>query len=164
MINNTRTGHFGVYYSRVMFIMGLINIRLLNMSIINKIPNIRKEILTKVVLKVLENNYSALGPTWVKYQMDWLNDIYGSFNNLDKFLIIIYLFKNKLDFYSKNFIKLSYEQYYSKTSVALGKFNTIEISRNFDISKESARRKLFEIENEGVIKREGGNIIIYYNY
>ena len=58
-------------------------------------------------------------------------------------MIVIYLIRKTLDFYSKNFIKLSYEEYYSKKSIALGKFNTIKISRNFDIPKESARRKLF---------------------
>jgi len=160
MINNTRMGHFGVYYSRVMFIMGLINIRLLNMSIINKIPNIRKEILTKVVLNALENNYSALGPTWVKYQMDWLNDIYGSFNNLDKFLIIIYLFKNKLDFYSKNFIKLTYDECYEANVVEIAEFNVSEISKALNIPKESARRNIIELEGAGVISRTKKKIII----
>ena len=129
-----------------------------------KIPDIAKQIYSEDVLNVFENNYPIIGTLWVKHQMDWSNRVYSMFKDHTKGMIVIYLIRKTLDFYSKNFIKLSYEEYYSKKSIALGKFNTIEISRNFDIPKESARRKLFEIENEGVIKREGGNIIIYYNY
>jgi len=125
-----------------------------------KIPDIAKQIYSEDVLNVLENNYPIIGTLWVKHQMDWSNRIYSMFKDHDKGMIVIYLIRKTLDFYSKNFIKLSYEQYYSKTSVALGKFNTIEISKNLDIPKESARRKLFELENQGVIKRDGENIII----
>ena len=125
-----------------------------------KIPDIAKQIYSEDVLNVFENNYPIIGTLWVKHQMDWSNRVYSMFKDHTKGMIVIYLIRKTLDFYSKNFIKLSYEQYYSKTSVALGKFNTIEISKNLAIPKESARRKLFELENQGVIKRDRENIII----
>ena len=59
----------------------------------NKIPDIKKEINKDDLLGLLESNYSSLGPVWVSNQMEWMNGIYASFNNHDKFLIVIYLLK-----------------------------------------------------------------------
>ena len=119
-----------------------------------------KQINREDVLRVLENNYSIIGPIWITYQMDWKNSIYASYKDHDKFLIIAYLIKKTLDFYSKNFIKLSYDQFYSQGNVEIEKFNVIELAKNNHIPKESARRKVIELEKMGVIKRNKTNIII----
>ena len=58
-----------------------------------KIPDISKQIYKKDIFNILENKYSTLGPLWVSNQMEWMNGIYASFKNHDKFLIIIYLIK-----------------------------------------------------------------------
>ena len=95
-----------------------------------------KQIYHKDILRVLENNYSIIGPIWLQHQMDWKNSNYASYKDHDKFLIIIYLIKKTLDVYSKNFVNLSYDQLYSQDSVKVEKFNVIEIARNNNIPKE----------------------------
>jgi len=125
-----------------------------------KIPDISKQIYKEDIQSVLEKRYSILGPMWVSQQMEWCNTIYASFKDHDKFLILIYLVKKTLDFYSRNFIKLSYDEFYSKNIVEIEKFSMSEISENLNIPKESARRKLYELEKEGVIKKDKKKITI----
>ena len=124
------------------------------------IPDINKQIYKEDVLNVLESKYSVIGPMWVSHQMEWMNGVYASFKDHDKFMIIIFLIKKTLDFYSRNFIKLTYEEFYSRDTVQIEKFTISEISQNLNIPKESARRKIFELENEGAIKIVNKKFII----
>ncbi len=119
-----------------------------------------KQINYKDILRVLEDNYSVIGPIWLNHQVDWINSNYASYKDHDKFLIIIYLIKKTLDLYSKNSVKLSYDQLYSQDSVEIKKFNVIEVAKNNNIPKESARRKIIELEKMGTIKRNKANIIV----
>jgi len=121
---------------------------------------ISKQIYKEEILNVLDKKYSTLGPMWVNQQMEWQNTIYESFKDHDKYLILIFLIKKALDFYSRNFIKLSYEEFYSKNAIEIEKFNISEVSKALNIPKESARRKVFELENEGIIRRTNNRIII----
>ena len=116
------------------------------------IPDISKQIYKDDLLSVLEKKYSSLGPMWVTQQMEWNNGIYASFKDHDKFLIIIFLVKKTLDFYSRNFTKLTYDEFYSKDTVEIEKFTISEISKTLSIPKESTRRKVLELEELGVIK------------
>ena len=124
------------------------------------IPDINKQIYKEDVLSVLESKYSVMGPMWVNYQMEWMNGVYASFKDHDKFLIIIFLIKKTLDFYSRNFTKLTYEEFYSRDTVEIEKFTLSEISQTLNIPKESTRRKIFELEKEGAIKKVKKKLII----
>ena len=124
------------------------------------IPDVNKQIYKEDVLSVIDNKYSTLGPIWVNHQMEWLNGVYGSFKDPDKFLIIIFLIKKTLDFYSRNFTKLTFDQFYSKDTIEIEKFNIAEISKALNIPKESARRKILELEEVGAIRKFKKKIII----
>ena len=82
-------------------------------------PNISKRIYKEELLGVLERKYSTLGPMWVNYQMEGMCGIYASDKDHNKFLIVIYLVKKTLDFYSRHFTKLNYEEFYSKDTVEI---------------------------------------------
>ena len=125
-----------------------------------KIPDISKQIYKEDILGVMESRYSTLGSAWVSHQMSWLNRIYSSYKDHNKFLIVIFLIKKTLDFYSRNFTKLSYEEFYSKDTVEIEKFTVAKISRLLDIPKETTRRKLLELENEDVIKEIKKKLIL----
>ena len=116
------------------------------------IPDISEQIYKEDMLTVIENRYSTLGPMWVTHQLEWNNGVYASFKDHDKFLIVIFLINKTLNFYSTNFIKLSYFEFYSKNTVEIEKFSISEISQVLNIPKESARRKVLELEKEGIIK------------
>ena len=124
------------------------------------IPDISKQIYKEEIFKVMEKKYSTVGSVWVSHQMDWCNGVYDSFKDHDKFLIVISLVKKTLDFYSRNYIKLTYDDFYSKDIVEIEKFSIAEISIALDIPKESARRKILELVKEGVIRKNRKKIII----
>ena len=124
------------------------------------IPEISNQVFNEDLSKILVKNYHIIGPIWVTHQSEWFNSIYASFKNHDKFLILIYLIKKTLDFYSRNFIKLSYNEFYSKDKVEIEKFSVSEISKNISIPKESARRKLIELEKSNAILRYSKKIVI----
>ena len=130
------------------------------MIIKDKIPDITKEIKKEELLDILVTEYSKLGPIWVKTQLQWMDDVYRTFKDHDKFLIIIYLIKKTLDFYSRSFVKLTYDRFYQNDSLEIGEFNITEISKELNIPKETARRKINELENLGTIKRIKKKIII----
>ena len=126
----------------------------------SNIPDISKQIYAEDTLGVLEKKYSTMGPMWINQQMEWMNTTYASFKDHDKFLILIFLVKKTLDFYSRNFIKLSFDEFYSQETVQIEKFSIAEISTELNIPKESSRRKVKELENEGVIKKIQNRIVI----
>ena len=129
-----------------------------------KIPDISKQIYKEDVLHTIESRYSIIGPLWVNHQMEWCNRAYSTFKDHDKFLIISYLIKQTLDFYSRNFVKLNYEKFFSKKFLELEKFNVTDVSKNLNIPKETVRRKIIELEKTSVIKKVKKKLIIDINY
>ena len=125
-----------------------------------KIPKISDQLYKEDILRVMENKYSTLGSVWVSHQMEWCNGVYSSFKDHDKFLIVIFLVKKTLDFYSRNFIKLTYVEFYSNDTIEIEKFTISEISKALHIPKESTRRKILELQNEGVIKKSKKKLIL----
>jgi predicted transcriptional regulator len=124
------------------------------------IPEISEQIYPNDIRNILENKYDVLGPLWVGIQLDWMNDIYVSFKDHEKFMIIIFLINKTLHFYSRNFTKLTFEEFYSKNTVEIEKFTIIEIVKNINIPKESARRKIIELEKAGIIKKTKKKLIV----
>jgi len=125
-----------------------------------KIPEISDQLYKEDILRVMENKYSTLGSVWVSHQMEWCNAVYSSFKDHDKFLIVIFLVKKTLDFYSRNFIKLSYDEFYSRDTVEIEKFNIAEIAETLIIPKETTRRKVLELQNKGAIRKNKKKIIV----
>ena len=57
-------------------------------------------------------------------------------------------------------IKLSYDQYYSKSYIQIDKFSITELCEKLQLPKETVRRKVLELEKLGVLKRIKKQIII----
>ena len=120
------------------------------------INQIRKEKL----IRIFEKNYQLLSPLWSNHQLEWVNGVYKAYKDHDKFLIVIYLIKKSLDFYTKNFVKLTFVEFFEKDSIEIDSFNVMEISKALNIPKESARRKINELMKSCVISKVGKKIII----
>jgi predicted transcriptional regulator len=126
----------------------------------NRLPEITNQIHRHDILKVLEKNYSELMPFWMPMQTQWVNFIFRTFNDHIKFMIIVHLLLKTFSFYSKNFIKLNYEEFFKQKKIEIESINIMEISKSLNIAKETARRKINELEKSGVIKRFKKKIII----
>ena len=56
-------------------------------------------------------------------------------------------------------IQYSYDEYYSKSYLQIEKFSIAELCEKLDLPKETVRRKVLELEKEGVITRRKKIII-----
>ncbi|MDB4070317.1 hypothetical protein N9518_04460 [Candidatus Pelagibacter sp.] len=124
------------------------------------LPKISKQILSKDIHYVLSKNFTSIQPLWVPIQMRWMNNLYRTFNDYEKFMIIMYLMVKTLDYYWKNFVKLNYEDFFSQNEIEVETLNVMEISNALNIPKETTRRKINELEELGAIKKSNKKIII----
>tara|TARA_B110000027_G_scaffold71117_1_gene75914 strand:+ start:157 stop:1128 length:972 start_codon:yes stop_codon:yes gene_type:complete len=124
------------------------------------LPEISRQISIQSIRQLLERNYSLIIPVWAPMQTEWLNGVYRTFHDYEKFMIIMHLLLKTFDSYSKNFVTLNYEQYFDQTKIEIEKINIMEISKSLNIPKETARRKINELEKLGSIKKIEKKFII----
>ena len=67
------------------------------------------------VYESIMRNYSKLSKDWIFHQWNWMNNVYASFNDHNKYMIIILLIEKTLQFYDTMNIQYNYEEYYSKS-------------------------------------------------
>ena len=129
----------------------------------NNLPEISKRISSEDLVNVFNERYSEIIPIWVPMQMDWLNGLYRTFCDYEKFMITIHLMVKTFDFYSKNFVRISYDKFFNQNQIEIELINIMEISKSLNIPKETTRRKINELEDLGTIKRLKKKIIIDRN-
>tara|TARA_Y100001970_G_scaffold291880_1_gene430796 strand:- start:2494 stop:3471 length:978 start_codon:yes stop_codon:yes gene_type:complete len=112
------------------------------------------------VYNSIMSNYSGLSKDWISHQWNWMNNVYSPFQDHYKYMIIISLIEKTLQFYDQMNIQYSYDEYYSKSYLQIEKFSITELCEKLDLPKETVRRKVLELENEGVISRARKKIII----
>ncbi len=112
------------------------------------------------VYESIMSHYSTLSKDWISHQWNWMNNVYTSFNDHYKHLIVISLVEKTLQFYDQMNIQYSYDEYYSKSYQQIEKFSITELCEKLDLPKETVRRKVLELEKEGVITRNKKKIII----
>ena len=112
-----------------------------------------------LVLEHLERNILSHWDTWGKFQQAWTSRALKAFNDLDKYLVLIYLIKGSWQNLSNKFQYLSMDEYYDLEVVKIDKINLIQISKDLNIPKETIRRKVNELQNANLLKREGKSII-----
>ena len=115
----------------------------------------------KKIHKIILDNFDSLAPFYYKMLSEWMNNSYEKFQDIDKYMIMLYLMNFDLDYYLKNGLVESYDTYflYDK-SLELNQINIIEISNSLGIPKESVRRKVLRLQEFGVIKRVGKKIYV----
>ena len=124
------------------------------------LPEVSKQIRSEDIREVIEKNFVSIMPVWAPLQLAWVNNVYRTFHDYEKFMIIMHLLMQTFDAYSKNFVKLNYEEYFDQNEVEIKSINVMEISKSLNIPKETARRKINELEEMGAIKRINKKIII----
>ena len=67
----------------------------------NTIPSIYDQIDENTIFKIINKNFSKLAPSYYSILVNWLIRSYRVFNNIDKFIILIYLINKDLIFLEK---------------------------------------------------------------
>ena len=125
-----------------------------------KLPSIYSELESDVIDKVFKNNFDQLSPYFFKLMSEWTIGAYSLFKDLSKYEILIFLVSKQFEFYRRNNLNITYDNFYKYKSLEIEKINLIKISVNLNIPKESTRRKIIELEKKGIIKKKGKRIII----
>ena len=125
-----------------------------------QLPSISDQIDEDKIFKIINKNFSKIAPYWFELISSWLIRSYNVFQDIDKFIILIYFINKDLIFYRKNGLVIDYDTFYKDKSIEIPKINISDISSDLHIPKESVRRKLQELEKSGVIKKTGKKIFV----
>ena len=110
------------------------------------------------IAQVLSDNTLILMKHWIKFQQEWINNIYKQFKDYDKYIVLIYLISKSWEDDANLFKFYSIDSYYSQREIDLPNISLSEISISLKIPRETIRRKLIELEKQNIIKREGQKI------
>ena len=78
------------------------------------LPEVSKQIRSKDIREVLEENFVSIIPVWAPMQLAWVNSVYRTFHDYEKFMIIMHLLMQTFEAYSKNFVRLNYDEYFDQ--------------------------------------------------
>ena len=109
---------------------------------------------------ILSSNPFILIKPWIKFQQEWVGNIYNQFKDHDKYIILMYLISKTWQDNSNLFKFNSIDEYFSQDEIDLPDISLADISINLKIPKETIRRKLVELEKQNFIKRAGQKIIL----
>ena len=125
-----------------------------------QLPSISDQIDEDKIFKIINKNFSKIAPFYYQLITSWLIRSYNVFQDIDKFIILIYFINKDLIFFRKNGLVIDYDTFYKDKSIEIPKINISDISNDLKIPKESVRRKLQELEKSGVIKKTGKKIFV----
>ncbi len=124
------------------------------------IPSVTAQIDEKTIFKIISKNFSKLAPSYYNLMSSWLIRAYKVYNDIDKYIITIYLINKDLIVFRKNGLIVDYDTFYKDRSIEIDKINISDISKDLKIPKESIRRKILELEKRGIIKKIGKKIFV----
>jgi len=105
----------------------------------------------KVIYDLYCNHYDPIHSLFIEFEFDWFQQAYQALGDLDKYNIIIYLYKEYFVELSEIFKVKSLNEFYMNPRFNLEKINIIKISKELRLSKETARRKILELEKEEIL-------------
>ena len=127
------------------------------------VPSVSAQIDQKEIFKVISNNFSKLAPYYYVMISNWLIRAYSVHNDIDKYLIMLYLINKDLIIFRRNGLIVDYDTFYRDRSIEIEKINLSDISKDLQIPKESVRRKILELEKEDIIKKTGKKMFVNRN-
>ena len=110
--------------------------------------------------KIYEKNFEKIIYEFFNLENEWMYNAYSEYKDFDKYIILIYLINKTLETYNKHFYKVSFEKFYNKPHIEIEKISIIDLVKSLSMPKETARRKINELSNEGLLTRKLKNIRI----
>jgi len=81
------------------------------MGFMKSIPSISSQIDEKIIFKTIAKNFSKLAPYYYTFISNWLIRSYKSYQDIDKFIIVIYLINKDLIFFRRNGLIIDYDTF-----------------------------------------------------
>ena len=127
---------------------------------INQTFKISKQISIEEIEEIYSKNFEKTIYEFFNLESEWMFNAYNEYQDIEKYLILIYLIQRTLETYNKHFYKVSFNDFYNNPHTEIEKISIINLFKTLSISKETARRKLNDLEKEGVLTRKLKNIRI----
>ena len=122
--------------------------------------NLEHSIDNSSVFEIFQKNNNEVLKHFIKFQQTWVNQAYSAFKDFDTYLVLIYLINKVFLNLSDRFHYMSFESFYNQEKLSIEKINLIEISKDLNIPKETIRRKVNFLQEEGIIFRDGKSIFL----
>ena len=123
-------------------------------------PSIPTKISEKNIYDTYCDNYDSIHYLFVEFQFSWLQQAYKALKDIDKYYILIYLYKENFTELNEIFKVKSYEEFYFNPRFELDKINIIQIAKKLRLSKETTRRKILELEEDGILIKNKKTIAV----
>ena len=124
-------------------------------------PNdLEQSIDNSLVFDVFQKNVNEVLKHFIKFQQTWVNQSFAVFKDFDTYLVLIYLINKVFLNLSDRFHYMSFESFYGQEKLSIDKINLIEISKDLNIPKETIRRKVNFLQNQGILYRVGKSIFL----
>ena len=124
------------------------------------VPSISSQIDENKIFNIINKNFNKLSPTYFSLISNWLIRAYNVFGDIDKYLIVVYLINKDFIFFQRNGIIVNFDTFFKGKTLEIPKINISDISRDLQLPKESVRRKIHELEKNGVIKKLQKKIVV----
>ena len=118
-----------------------------------QLPSVNSELDDELIDKIFKNHFDILSPFFLKLMSEWTIGAYKVFKDIDTYTILIYLISKQFDFYRRNNLNITFNNFYKDKTLEIEKINLIRISKDLQIPKESVRRKVISLEKKGIIKK-----------
>ncbi len=123
------------------------------------IPTTTEKFSKSLVLDNLHQNIVSHYDTWGSFQQSWTNKAYKTFKDFDKYIVMMFLVRNYWQSIADKFSYFSMDEFYDLENVKIDKINLINISQELNIPKETIRRKVNELQEAGILVRDGKSIL-----
>ena len=125
-----------------------------------KPESLEQSIDSSSVWEIFQKNNNEVLKHFIKFQQTWVNQAYTVFKDFDTYLVLIYLINKVFLNLSDRFHYMSFESFYNQERLSIDKINLIEISKDLNIPKETIRRKVNFLQDQGIIYRDGKSIFL----
>ena len=105
-------------------------------------------------------NYDSIHYLFIEFQFSWMQQAYKALKDIDKYNILVYLYKENFLELNELFQVKSLNEFYINPRFNLEKINIIKISQKLRLSKETARRKVLELEEDGILIKNKKSIAV----
>ena len=94
------------------------------------------------IYKTYCDNYDSIHYLFVEFQFSWLQQAYKSLKDIDKYNILVFLYKENFVELNEIFKVKSLKEFYINPRFHLDKINIIQISKKLRISKETTIKSI----------------------
>ncbi len=114
----------------------------------------------KKIYETYCDNYDSIHFLFIEFQFAWLQQAYKALGDIDKYNILVFLYKENFVELSEIFKVKSLTEFYFNPTFELEKINIIQIANKLRLSKETTRRKILELQKDGVLIKNKKTITV----